>query len=575
MLDNISIGTKIFVGFLIVIFFSIILGVLGIFQLHKIEDADRTLYDKATVPLADLSRIEVLTQRLRVNLRDAILADNKADAQKYIERLSEIEKELDKQEENYSKTFLDDADKKYFEDYHEKMHKLILLFPSITSNALEQKDAAALSILRGPAYVLYSEAAKALDTLVEYNLNAGKKIADNNTDLADKATLIMITLLILGTIISLIFAWYITISITKALKSGVDMMDTMSNYDLIKRLNMNRKDEIGLLASSMDQFSDKLEEMVSKVRSSAEQLNAATEEVSSSSQQISDGAQQQSASFEELASSVQANAMNASKANEIAQTAVSSAQKAGTGMLNTIDAINTIEKSSKRIADAVAIITDIADQTNLLALNAAIEAARAGEHGKGFAVVADEVRKLAEKSATSAKEITDLIKDSLKQVESGVTLSKTSGDLIKEIVNDVNKIADQITLISTSTNEQAATMEENSSITQSNASTSEELAASAEELAAQAESLRNLVAKFKINNNDINYEGTNNHVMYVWFDALTNYLSGIDYLEEKSENSKFWPADVHIIGKDITRFHCVYWPTMLMSAYIPLPKSVF
>ena len=165
-------------------------------------------------------------------------------------------------------------------------------------------------------------------------------------------------------------------------------------------------------------------------------------------------------------------------------------------MDETVDSIQSIEKSSKQIADAVAIITDIADQTNLLALNAAIEAARAGEHGKGFAVVADEVRKLAERSATSAKEITDLIKVSIQQVDDGVTLSNGAGEALKKIVGDVTQVAEQLQSISTATQEQAATMEENTSIVESNASAAEELAASAEEMSSQAESLSQIVGTF-------------------------------------------------------------------------------
>ncbi len=269
--------------------------------------------------------------------------------------------------------------------------------------------------------------------------------------------------------------------------------------DLTKRLNINSKDELAQLGICFNRFVEKIEEIITSVKDSAAQLNAATEEISASSQQISDGAQQQSASFEELSSSVQANASNATNANEISQTTSKEAEKAGQGMDHTIEAMSGIEKSSKQITDAVAIITDIAEQTNLLALNAAIEAARAGEHGKGFAVVADEVRKLAERSATSAKEIAELIQQSSKQVEEGVNLSKNAGQSLKAIVDNVGKVADQIQSISTATQEQAATMEENTSITESNASASEQLAASAEQMAAQAEALQNMVNRFKTN----------------------------------------------------------------------------
>lgn len=315
-----------------------------------------------------------------------------------------------------------------------------------------------------------------------------------------KMFMVIIGIIVIAIIVIIVVAGIIAKTISNPVINVVAMLKDIAQGegDLTKRIQVDSKDETGQLAQWFNTFIQKIETIIMQVFDSARQLNAATEEISTSSQQISDGAQQQSASFEELASSVQANASNASNANDIVQKTAHNTQKTGEGMNNTIEAMNAIEQSAKHIADSVAIITDIADQTNLLALNAAIEAARAGEHGKGFAVVADEVRKLAERSASSAKDITNLIKDSSQQVSKGASLSKKAGEDLEQIVADIMQVAEQIQSISTSTQEQAATMEENTSITETNASASEELAASAEQMKSQAETLQSLVGQFKV-----------------------------------------------------------------------------
>jgi len=363
-----------------------------------------------------------------------------------------------------------------------------------------KRDSGLALLYSSEASSLVGAEASAMGDLIKANEEFAATLARNSSSLARGVLVALIICLAVSIALVLTVGVLLLNGVQEpVVKIAKYITDHTAQGDFSVHTAMDwRQDEIGDISRAIMKINDQLGNMVVQVKDAANQLVTATEQISSASQQISDGAQQQSAAFEELSGSVQANASSSQHANELAQDTTRKAEKAGEGMVTTLDAMGTIEHSSKQISEAVSIITDIADQTNLLALNAAIEAARAGEHGKGFAVVADEVRKLAEKSAASAKEITGLIKDSLSQVENGVSLSKETGDRLKDIVTNITNISSQVRAITTATQEQAAAMEENTTITESNSSASEEMAASAEELAAQANSLRDLVSRFKV-----------------------------------------------------------------------------
>ncbi len=230
------------------------------------------------------------------------------------------------------------------------------------------------------------------------------------------------------------------------------------------------------------------------------ELSAASQIMSSGSAESAASLEESVASIEELSSMVKMNMQNAAKASELSKEGRQKADQGSSEIKKLIESMKGISAGSRKVQEIIAVIDDIAFQTNLLALNAAVEAARAGEQGKGFAVVAEAVRNLAQKSATSAKEITDLIQDSSSQVEAGVRIAETSGPVLQALVAAIHQISTINEEISTASSEQSRGIEQISSAlsqldqgVQKNASTSEEVAASAEELSSQSEAIRGTI----------------------------------------------------------------------------------
>ncbi|MBN2297780.1 MAG: HAMP domain-containing protein [Deltaproteobacteria bacterium] len=303
-------------------------------------------------------------------------------------------------------------------------------------------------------------------------------------------------------------------SIIIPIKNTVEKLKDISEGegDLSARLIIQSSDETGLLAEQFNIFVEKLEGIISGLKNIAYQVDVATKEVAAGSQGLSQATQEQAAAVEEVAatieemtSSIKQNASNAYEGSSKVKDMVAMANSTGEASNELVNAMDEISKASKKIGNIIVTVNEVAFQTNLLALNAAVEAARAGEHGKGFAVVAQEVRALAQRSADAARQIKDLIEDTVNKIGAGDDMVKKSKTSLEEIITYIETLSQTMEEIALVSSEQASGIDELNraigqidSTTQQNASTVEELASTSDNLSVEASELAGYVQRFKV-----------------------------------------------------------------------------
>jgi methyl-accepting chemotaxis protein len=347
-------------------------------------------------------------------------------------------------------------------------------------------------------------------------------------------------------------AWWITRSVVVPLNQAVDIAKRVTEGDLTAADDIKTSSgETGELLEALRGMSQRLFKVVNDVRMGTTAIAIASSQLSSDNAALSFRTESQAssleetaASMEEITSAVKQNAENAKQANQLVVSASEFALKGGQVVGDVVHTMGSIKQSSQQINEIVSVIDGIAFQTNILALNAAVEAAHAGEQGRGFAAVATEVRNLAQRSASAAKEIKTLIADSVKRVDTGSKLVDEAGKSMEEIVGSFQHVADIISEISAASQEQKSGIEEiNQAImqidqmTQQNAELVEEASKSGANLHEQAVSLSHTVSVFKL--------GAAEHGNAD--DAVAMVKLGQDFL--KANGKEAFLAEVDKLGK--------------------------
>jgi methyl-accepting chemotaxis protein len=511
-LANMNIAKRLGVGFALVLCLTMVIAAAAVWRLNSLADATRAMM---AVPLAKerlmtewhmqtfaaVRRTAAIVKSTDPSLVEFFKADGVKTATRSTELLKQIEPLLESAEERALFTRITELRKAYTSAKER----------AIKARADGDADAAARILTQ--EYMPTSDAYEGKQAeLVKMQQDHIDAIA-HDIDNANRNSARMITVLAgLAVLFGAVCSWLLAGAIVRPIRQAVDVAEKVAAGDLTQRIDTDGPGETGALLRALRHMNDGLVAIVSQVRSGTDTIATASAEISAGNMDLSSRTEQQAGSLgttastvEQLTGTVRQNADNARQASQLSIAASDIATQGGAVVDQVVQTMGAINDSSKKIVDIISVIDGIAFQTNILALNAAVEAARAGEQGRGFAVVAGEVRTLAQRSAAAAKEIKQLIVDSVSKVEDGTKLVDQAGTTMSEVVDSIRKVSDIVAEIASASGEQSAGIEQVNraiadmdSSTQHNAALVEESAAAATALSEQADKLAEVVSLFHI-----------------------------------------------------------------------------
>jgi methyl-accepting chemotaxis protein len=516
MLSRWSIRTSLTIVGIILVALTVVVGALGLTALNGASQSLDRIARGDLVAIHALDEASSFMLRTRVSLERFNALSTSGDteqAKKVLERAQEL---LGKSNQSWQ-AYLD-APKSGVEQA--QMDEVVTRHTALLRDGMEPEFAAlhandlaayhAIADTRiSPWFVAYDNAAS--------EVIKGLQQHAMDQQVSAQAKISVMNMLILGvTVIALLLVVGIRFAlrglIVQPLADATACFERIASGDLSEQIDVFSRNEIGRLFAGIKRMQDSMATMVKAVHSSTESIDTGAHEIAMGNTDLSQRTEQQAASLQETASSmeqltgtVRQNAENARQASQLAVSASDIATRGGEVVSQVVTTMEGIAASSNKVVDIIGVIEGIAFQTNILALNAAVEAARAGEQGRGFAVVAGEVRSLAQRSASAAKEIKELIGDSVDKVQSGSALVGRAGTTMDEIVQAVRRVTDIMGEISAASEEQSGGIEQVNravvqmdEVTQQNAALVEQAAAAAASLEEQTRQLQTVVNGWKV-----------------------------------------------------------------------------